>query len=139
MKGVWRKTIGGLKPVDPLAEEIYNGLPLNAEVMAEITRPRSIQHHKLFFALLKIVLDNQEHYKSIDALLIAFKVALGHCDAVTLRTGQVAYVPKSIAFSKMGQHEFKAFWDGAVNIIVERFLPGIDKADLEREILEMVQ
>lgn len=138
MKGVWRKTIGGLKPADALAEEVYQGLALNAEVMAEVTRPRSLQHHKWFFALLKIVFDNQETYDSMDAMLIAVKVALGHCYPMTTKTGQAVMVPKSIAFNKMDETEFKRFADNFVTLVITKFLPGVNREDLEAEIFTMV-
>ena len=138
MKGAWRKTIGGLKPADALAEEVFNGLPLNAEVMAEVTRPRNLGHHKKFFALLKLVYENQETYETMDALLIAFKVALGHYYPVTLKGGQVACIPKSISFAKLDQIAFEAFWDKACNLVVTKFLPGVEREELEAQVMELV-
>ncbi len=136
-KGVWIKTIGGLKPADALAEEAYRAIPLNAEVMADITRPRSLQHHKWFFALLKLVHDNQDQYETLDQTLIAVKVALGHCFPMQTKHGLVM-VPKSIAFSKMDAIKFKAFADAFVDLVVTKFLPGVNLEDLEAEILTMV-
>jgi hypothetical protein len=138
MKGVWRKTIGGLKPADAMAEEVWQAIPVNAEVMAEVTRPRSLGHHKKFFALLKLVYENQENYQSMDELLIAFKVALGHCYPVHLKTGQVAMVPKSISFAKLDQIAFNEFWDKACSLVITKFLPGVNREDLEAEIMTMV-
>lgn len=138
MKGVWRKTIGGLKPADPIAEEAYQAIPLGGEVFAEPKRSRSIGHHRKFFALLKLVYENQEHYKSMDELLVAFKVALGHCYPIHLRSGQVAYVPKSISFAKLDQIGFDEFWDKACTLIVTKFLPGVNREELEAQVMELV-
>ena len=138
MKGAWRKTIGGLKPADALAEEVFNGLPLNAEVMAEVTRPRNLGHHKKLFALLKIIRDNQDFYKTTDDVLDALKVATGHWYPMKTQTGQTVAKTKSIAFAKMDQIAFNEFWDAVVSVVVTRFLPGVNRDDLEAEILTMV-
>lgn len=137
-KGVWIKTIGGLKPADVLAEETYSSLPLGTEVFAEVSRPRSLGHHKKLFALLKLIRDNQEHYKTTDEILIALKVAIGHCYPAETRTGVKVMVPKSIAFSKMDQLAFQKFWDGVVEVVVTKFLPGVNREELEAEIMTMV-
>ena len=137
MKGAWRKTIGGLKPADALAEEVFNGLPLNAEVMAEVTRPRNLARHKWFFKLLNLVHENQDTYDSIDATLIAVKVALGHCYPMQTRHG-MAMVPKSIAFHKMDEVAFKRFADAFVTLVITKFLPGVTREELEAEIMELV-
>lgn len=138
-KGVWIKTIGGLKPADALAEEAYRAIPINAEVMAEVTRPRSLQHHKWFFALLKIVHDNQDHYETLDATLIAVKVALGHCYPMVTKTGQAVMVPKSIAFNKMDEIKFKAFADAFVSLVLTKYLPTVTREELEAEIRTMIE
>ncbi len=138
MKGAWRKTIGGLKPADALAEEVFSGLPLNAEVMAEVTRPRNLGHHKKLFALIKIILDNQDVYKTTDDVLDALKAATGHFYMVELRPGLSVMRTRSIAFSKMDQLAFNQFWDAVVDVVVTRFLPGVNRDDLEAEILTMV-
>jgi hypothetical protein len=137
-KGVWIKTIGGLKPADALAEETYSQLPLGTEVYAEVSRPRSLGHHKKFFALLKLILENQDHYKTVDEVLIALKVATGHCYPAETRTGIKVMVPKSIAFSKMDQLAFQKFWDNVVEVVIVKFLPGVNRHELEAEIMTMV-
>lgn len=138
MKGVWRKTIGGLKPADALAEEVYQGLALNAEVFAEVTRPRNLGHHKKLFALLKIIRDNQDHYKTTDDVLDAVKIGTGHCYPVEYRPGNWMVKTKSIAWNKMDQLAFNEFWEKVVTLVITKFLPGVKREDLEAEIMTMV-
>lgn len=138
MKGVWRKTLGGLRPACPLAEEVFSGLALNGEVFADITRPRSLGHHKKLFALLKIIRDNQDFYKTTDDVLDALKVATGHWYPMKTQTGQTVAKTKSIAFNKMDQLAFNEFWDAVVGVVVTKFLPGVNREDLEAEIMTMV-
>jgi hypothetical protein len=138
-KGVWIKTIGGLKPADSLAEETYASLPLGTEVFAEVSRPRSLGHHKKLFALCKIIRDNQDFYKTTEQVLDALKVAVGHCYPVKLQTGVMMVKTKSISFAKMDQLAFQKFWDAVVEVVVTKFLPGVDKHELEAEIMSMVE
>ena len=134
----FRRTLQGLRPDDVQAEEALRSVGQGEVVALVLKRPRNSKHHRKFFALLKLVYENQEHYESMDALLIALKVALGHCFPVILRTGQTAYVPKSISFAKMSQDEFEVFYEGVVKIVVTKFLPGVNREDLEAEIMTMV-
>lgn len=138
MKGVWRKTIGGLKPADALAEEVYQSLPLNCEVMADVTRSRNLGHHRKFYALAKLIRDNQDHYKTTDDVVDALKIAVGHCYPVEYRPGNWMVKTKSISWAKMDQSQFNEFWNGVVSVVITKFLPGVDSEALEAEILTMV-
>ena len=55
-----------------------------------------------------------------------------------MKDGNVAYIPKSIAFASMDQTAFNDFWDKAVTFIVTKVIPGMNRDALETEILSMV-
>ena len=135
-------------------------------IECDVVRPRSQQHHRLFFALLKIVSDNHPDGASVDMLLDIIKLGVGHTTLVklpqrvlgriiaqlmpwlkqfipssyldiTLR-GDVYYaVPKSISFAAMDEDEFGEFFNKAVDYIIAEILPGIDKDALTREVYDM--
>lgn len=138
MKIFLQKYQGALRPVDEMGEELLHKFADRTLVSCEIRQPRNLQHHRKFFALLNLVYENQERYPSVEQLLSAMKVALGHCDMLTLKDGKQVYIPKSIAFHKMDQLEFDKFWDRVVKLVCEKILPGMQREDLEREILELV-
>ncbi len=131
------KQFGALRPLGPLDAERLDELPNGSEVRATIARPRNVQHHRLFFAALNLVFQNQERYETLDELLAAVKVALGHCHWLTLKDGTRVALPKSIAFAKMDQTEFNAFFDRFCNLVQTKIIPGLKRAELERELREM--
>lgn len=137
-EALMRKEFGALRPVDAAGKDLIDHIGKGELVKVKISRPRNAGHHRKFFALLNLVFENQEHYPTLDHMLVALKVALGHCDTVILKNGQTAFIPRSISFAKMDQTEFEAFWDKACQIITKHFLPGVTKAQLEREVLELM-
>lgn len=133
-----RRTLGNrLEPIDEMGREILAQLG-NAIVTVTVKKSRNVGHHRKFFALLALIHSNQSHYRSIDELLDAIKVYVGHCVVMQLRDGTEVRVPKSISFSKMDQTEFNAFWDRVVKVVCEQILPGVTKEELERELLDLV-
>src|SRR5690349_463032 len=83
------KRLGALRPADDASEELMNSLPLGEPIKVKISRPRNLQQHRKFYALLQIVFSNQSLYPTIDALLAVIKITLGHCDIVKLPDGQM--------------------------------------------------
>lgn len=131
------KRLGSLRAADAQSEEALRAMPDDAIVRAEITIPsrRSVEHHRLFFALLNIVAEHMDW--STEAALTWAKIATGHCDAVHDRDGVVTYVPRSISFARMTQAEFAAFFDRATKAILDRLLPpGTPRSDLMEEVNE---
>ncbi len=137
-KAVFQKTLGGLRPTDDDGEAIMAGIKIGALVMIEVRKSRNLQHHRLFFALVKIVFDNQDHYESKEHLLTALKVAIGHCDTIIAKDGNTVYIPKSINFAKMDQTAFEAFYNMAVDIVIRHWLPGVTSEELKNEVWDMV-
>lgn len=132
------KVQGAFRPVDPDGEDILRRIKEGDAIKVEWKRTRNVRMHRLFFALLDLVFRNQDHYESKEQMLIAFKVALGHCDTVILKTGQTVFIPKSISFGRMGQDEFAQFMDRSFDLVARHFLPNIEKETLRREVERMI-
>lgn len=109
--------------------------------MVEVHQSRSVEHHRLLFALLRLVYHNLPEgspYRSVDELLSAVKIATGYTSTIAGLDGAQYLVPRSIAFDKMDQAEFGAFFQDTVNVICETIIPGIDRPELFDEVLELV-
>ena len=130
---------GALRPMSNAAAAVLGKIKQGAEVMVEVTRPRNIRHHRLFFALVQIIFNNQDRYESEEHLLTALKVALGHCETIVLQSGAPAYIPKSIAFAKMDQVAFDGFFENACQVAIKHWLPTVTSEQLRDEVLEMVR
>lgn len=114
-------------------ERVKNG----QQVRAVVTVPRNVRHHRLFFALLNLVIKGQAEpvtYLTSESLLDAIKIATGHTREIIQFDGSRHFVPKSIDFASMDDVEFRAFFDAAIGLVLRHILPHCNRPDLEREI-----
>lgn len=134
------KHLGALRPADQLADEAFAKIPSGQIVFVEVKRPRNVQHHRLFFALMNKVHENLDgnRYPTVDDLTAAIKIAAGHRTRIELPNGDVGFIPKSISFHKMGQDEFSAFYDKVCDLIAAHFLPGVEIEALRAEVEQMI-
>jgi hypothetical protein len=97
--------------------------------MLNITRPRSIEQHRMYWALVKIVLDNTDQFGSLEQCSDSIKLACGHVRTVRIKWRGEWYerkVPDSIAFENMDQDHFSAFFQRALDYICTELIPGLD-------------
>lgn len=130
----------GLVAADPASAEIVQAMRLGEVVTATIRRTRNPRFHRLFYGLLNLVFENQNRYATLEQLLDAVKLNIGYYDLATIPGNPPTQLVKlrSISFAKLDETGFRQFWDQAVAFIVAEILPGIDKADLERQVLELL-
>ena len=133
-----RRHMGALRPIDAAGEQALAEIPHGELVRVTIRRPRNVQHHRKFFALIAAIYPHQDLYPTEETLLAAIKVALGYGESIKLPDGRTIIVPGSISFAKMDQKAFAEFYDRALTLILARILPSVNKADLEREIDEIL-
>ncbi len=115
--------------------------PLNVTIKVTYTVPRSLPHHKFFFAMLNIVWKNQREphmFPTVNSLLDAIKIAVGCVREFKDFHGNTHVVPDSISFGKMDQVEFKEFFRSAVNVILTNIIPRCPRKELEQEIYNML-
>ena len=100
--------------------------------MAEVTKPRNIKFHRKFFALLNMVIQNQEIYTDIEDLRHDITIEAGYYELRPNLYGEELKKPKSISFAKMDDLEFGEFYDKCLNVIVQYF--HFDKEDIIQNI-----
>lgn len=130
----------GLVACDPISHENLASIAQGEQVVATIRRARNPKHHRKMFALLNEVYKNQDFYATLEGMLDDIKIAVGHCRKEPSKTAPGGYrmVPKSISFANMGQTAFEQFYNKAVEFILSDVLPGMEKDDLERRVLEII-
>lgn len=128
-----------LQPCEEAGLEELAKIPNGATVMVEVKRPRNINHHRLYFALVQIVFDNtdREKYASREDVHNALKISAGIRKPLILANGEVATIPGSIAWGAMDQTRFAEFFDRVCDIIAKYVLPGLSDADLRARVSEM--
>lgn len=117
---------GHLKPLNRFDQErIMTRYPVGARVRARVTMPRSKLRHRLYWSVLaEIVAATGERWCDTEDLHESVKIALRMMRGVSLLGGGVRYVTRSTEWEKMGEDEFKIFFDKAMIIIQED--TGID-------------
>ena len=126
MKVFLRREGSRLAPAGADDEEKIRGLRGENWYKADLRKVRNPGHHRKAFALIKLMFDSQERYETIDDLLVELKVRTGWYHEHILPSGQLVYVPKSIAFENMDQIEFEAFYEKLVNVAVTQY--GLEHA-----------
>ena len=131
--------MGALRPADEHAEEALKGIKAGEYLKVELTRPRNIKFHRLFFALLTVVHHNlpeelELKYPTVERLLWEIKLQTGQFDLGESLSGKPYYIPHSISFAKMDEDSFEKFFTEAIGICRKYFLSGVS----ERELLDSV-
>jgi Protein of unknown function (DUF1367) len=129
------KRLNGLHPADDAAAEVVRGLGQGEIVRATVRKPRNVQFHRKFFALLQLVHESTDAWPTVDALLIDLKFRLGHVEPVQLSSGEIVRLPKSISFARMDDVEFHQFFNRAIRELCE-MAGGIAEDDLRQAVLQ---
>lgn len=137
-KVVMRRHLAGLLPVDAAGAEVLRKIQAGRDVLVEVKTARNPRQHRLFFALLGLLVDNTDQFASVELALQAVKLGLGEADPiVNAATGEVVYVLRSIAWESMDGTRFGRLFDDAVRLIADRWL-GTDHEELRQNVYLMV-
>jgi hypothetical protein len=127
------KKLSALYPYDEAGEVVLRRLAQGEIVETEVTKPRNARFHRMFFAMLSIILANQEHYTSIEDLLAVCKLRIGHTHKIQTAHG-IYEVPASISFAAMDDIEFGNFYDRACQWVCSEVVPGLERKGLDEEV-----
>lgn len=133
-----KRQMGALRAADRESQDALDAIPSGVVVRAVISRPRNLKHMRKFFALLNAVFPHQDEYATLEKLRKAVICATGFAETVTLPDGRLMLVADSIAFDKMEQPEFDAFYEKAIQLILTRILPGVGKPELDQEVNDIM-
>ena len=135
MKSFFRRTLSGLTPDDEQAHKALRGLKPGEVVAVEVSRPRNLQHHRLYWAMCQKIADAIDvEAENISDVL---KLRTGHSVTVQTKSGPVQ-LPRSISFAAMGQADFRDFFERCCREICIAWLPHMSAKQVQTEILEMM-
>jgi hypothetical protein len=139
-KFLMRKHLGSLRPDDAYGEEAMRKIKNGSLVQVEVRRPRNVQFLRLYWALVTIVWEqlDERRYPTAEDLHAAIKIAAGLRTRIVLPDGTVGFIPGSIAFHRMSEDDFSAFFDRVANLVARHFLPGVTVAELRNEVAAMI-
>jgi Protein of unknown function (DUF1367) len=131
-----------LVSVDDEGADVLTKLPVGRDVGANIVQHRNPRHHRLFFAMVRLLREHTEMFAGKDTEIIttAIKLATGLVKTYVDRAkGTTVLVPMSISWAKMDQTRFNKFFDAACTTIALRWFPeGTLPDDVRRELISMV-
>ena len=140
VKALFTKGLGDkLIPADADARQMMEDFRPGRGVWVELTKPqrRNERRHRLFWALVKIVKDNTDTGHSEQAIAAYLKVRGGHVEVFRRKGGEIVEIPKSIAWSKCTEGEFREFLDRLMDVVRQEIIPGLAEGDLRRELEEI--
>lgn len=126
------KTPDGMLSVLPEFRDTLDYVGNGEIVKVKVTKSRNLTNHRRFFALLKACWNLEQisdHFDSMDDLRAWVTVRTGHCTTLHLDDDVVVKIPKSISFSSMDDIDFTRFYNNAVNVVLNRFLPEFKPDD----------
>lgn len=131
----------GLIPLYDSDYDLKRRLRVGSVVKCKVSNPRNYEHHKKFFALVRLTFDNlpsnlAEHWRvhNEEDMLRRFKRDLGYYTSNLNERGEREIEYQSISFSAMEQHEFERFYNQCIDLVLYKYIKGIDKQDLITEI-----
>ena len=138
-KAVFAKVGNALVPMDEDGREILAALKPERQVMVQVHAPRNPRHHRLYFALLKKVIDGGAWKGDIDTLDESIRLECRHVRLqVNAFTGEVTEVAAPLNWESLSQEKFARYFDRAVWIICHHLLKGQDYESLRDEVIEAV-
>ena len=108
-------------------------------LQAKALDQRNVQHHRKFFALIRVVYDNMpeqfdSHFPTQDDLRHELIKRAGFYKEYIDLKGNKQYRAESISFDSMGQKRFDDLYNRVLDVVVQWFL--FDRDVLEGEIMQ---
>lgn len=131
----------GLVPLHDSDLDLKKRLRVGSVVRCKVSNPRNYEHHKKFFALVRLTFDNlplplveKWNIRNEYDMLRRFKRDLGYFTNTINEYGEHEIEYFSISFAAMEQHEFEQFYNQCIDLVLFKYIKGIDKQDLITEI-----
>lgn len=128
--------------------DVMSGLKGGDVIKAKFTKPRNVNYHRKYFAMLNIGFEAFEPtvthkgepvQKNFERFRKDVIIAAGHYEAVANIKGEVRAEAKSISFGSMGEEEFKALYNASCNVLLQRVLKNYTRDDLDKVVETLVR
>lgn len=122
------RTLSGFKPTHDSDFELSKKIKLNEPYEFEYKQPRNYRFLKKFFALVRMLYDNQEIYTDSEHLREDLIIEAGYYVLSYNIHGEEIKRAKSISFANMSQTEFDELYYNVIDVIVKHF--NFNKQDI---------
>ena len=129
MKTTAIKTRTGLMPT---SEDDYTKIQFGEEVMIEWSKKRNPSNHRRFFKFIGLAFDLQDFYEDKEIFRKWLTMRAGYFDAMVQPNKNTLFIPKSIAFEKMGEPEFAELFGRCVDVFIDNLCRDLNRDDFMR-------
>ncbi len=137
-KAIWKRRGRAILPANDIAEAMLASLKEDGEYLGDLHGARSLQQLRLWWGLASILVEHHI-FPSREAASDVIKIACGHVEMrIAPDTGDVTYVPQSIAFESMTQADFNSLLSVAIDKVIERWCQGWDREALRAEVFDAI-
>ena len=136
MADFWaRRTPSGFAPMN--TEDLPSTWKMGEALFVTVKKPRNAKLHRKAFVLLDVVWPFTE-YDTKDRLRAAMTIGAGFVhDIINPMTGEVAWMPKSWAFSSMDDVEFSELYNRLIDVAL-RIVPNSTRDDWNNAVHEIM-
>lgn len=124
-----RRKGSALIPASSIDSDLILAVPEGAEVEIIVKKRRSLPQQRMYWAMLKRVVDATDAYPTPEHLHDALRLDLNYARPIRQLDGKIRMIPDSTALDAMEGVEFQQYMDKAIARIAEAF--GIDPLALE--------
>lgn len=133
----WRRTLSGFEPADDQARSFWQKSKPGDIIELTGRRPRNLKHHRKYWILMQIVVDNSDDFDTPETVNYAVKAAMNRGKWIQpAKAKRALFIPESISFANMDQEAFDRFYTEAVNAITRHFLPGCTPEQIDDIIMQ---
>lgn len=135
-------TAGGLVPCDDNDYEEKRKLKVGQIYKATIKLNRNYRLHRKYFALINCAWAYQNERQtaffkgSVEIFRKTMEMAAGHCERVySIEHKEWRDIPKSIAFDKMDEAEFRDLYERVKDVLFATALRGVSEEEFNNELI----
>lgn len=134
-----RRVGNRLAAIDPVSEDELATVPQDKDLLVTIKTPRNVKQFKLAWCLAKKVSEAVDFLHDSEDAMNWLKIKARHVRILQdPKSGQIAIVPKSIAFASLSQDNFAKVFNRMIYVTCTEIIPGLDEGSLRSEIEAMV-
>jgi len=115
-------------------EKVAN-LAIGEILEVRASKVRDPLNHRRFFAMLKIIFENQEHFKDIDAMRRWLIMKTGRFKIIVAPNGFVLYEHQSMNYASMDEETFCKLKEDVADVALKELI-GLTKDELWRQVQE---
>ena len=142
MKLLLLNTSQGLKPCYDSDYEERKKLKIGETYLADVMMPRNLLFHRKYFSLINCAWEYQNekvvaHFNhSVEAFRKTVEIAAGWFEPVYLiDKKEWSQAPKSVAFDKMDELEFRELYDNVKRVLFQIFLRNISEEEFMKNLI----